>query len=76
MPQDHNRNIIMEINNGLSLAFYELPDGAEKMESVAGGGKNHGVGAWRLMPLVSVLLSYNLSRVLLDFTETTSCCNS
>jgi len=76
MSQDHNRNIVMEIKNGLSLAFYELPDGAEKMENIAGDDKNRGVGAWRLMPLVSVLLFYNLSRVLLDFTETTSCCNS
>lgn len=76
MPQDHNRNIIMEINNGLSLIFYKLPDGAEKMEIIAEDDKNRGLGAWRLMPLVSVLLFYNVSRVLLDFTATTSCCNS
>ena len=49
----------MEIHPDLSLTFYKLPDGAEKMVEIkidVEDAKERAVSTWRRMPLVSILL--------------------
>ena len=61
MPQNDNRNIIMEIQDDLSLTFFELPDGAKavkiiKVEDV----KKRAVNTWRWVPLLVSVLLWNV----------------